>query len=219
MNILILDDHNVSIEGTKIWIEKYNQDYKYFCANNFKKASDLLIEHPIDIIISDIELNNDKKNGFDLAQLCKKEYNHIKLIAFTNYCTYRVLKKAMESGFDIFLSKNIDFRDFAQVLDNINHDKPFISKCQKDILSKRKMHLSAMFKDSLYGLSLLSNKEREILILLTKTQDRKELAEKLYISPFTIDTHIKSLRHKLELGSKKELALFAREFEEEIIKL
>ncbi len=220
MTILLLDDHPISLGGTKKWLhEKYKNELNCLTTTSLRDAYFLLKVNRIDLIISDIELNNERKNGCEFAAYTKKHYPKIKIIAFTNYCTYRVLQKALDSNFDTFLSKNIDYDEFSKAIDETLKSGCFVSSCQKRIIEKRKFNLQEMFKDSLYGLSLLTLREIAVLKMLSITKDRKELAKRLYVSPFTIDTHIKKLREKLSLTSRSDLALFSLEFRDEIEKM
>lgn len=219
IHVLLLDDHQISLNGTKGWLEdKYEKKLVCHTVTDLRCAYHILQTQKIDLVISDIELNNQRKNGCELASYIKERYTDIKVIAFTNYCTYRVLQKAMDSGFDVFLSKNINYDEFSLALDKTLSTDSFVSSCQKRIIAKRKSHLEAMFKDSLYGLSLLSPKEVKVLLRLPQKEGRQELADALFIAPYTLDTHIKHLREKLSLTSKKDLALFALEFKREIVK-
>lgn len=220
MTILLLDDHQISLEGTKKWLQqKYKNKLNCLTTKSLRDAYFLLKVNTIDLIISDIELNNERKNGCEFAEYTKKHYPKIKIVAFTNYCTYRVLQKALDSNFDAFLSKNIDYDEFSKAIDETLKLGCFVSSCQKRIIEKRKFNLQEMFKDSLYGLSLLTLKEIAVLKMLSITKDRKELAKRLFVSPFTIDTHIKKLREKLSLTSRSDLALFSLEFRDEIEKI
>lgn len=220
IHILLVDDHQISLEGTKKWlIKKFKENVTCHTTTKTRNAYHLLQTNPINLAILDLELNNEQNTtGFNIAKDIKKNYPATKIIAFTNYCTYRVLQKALDNGFDTFLSKNINFDEFSEAIDSILLSEKFVSTCQKKIISKRKEHLQEMFKDSLYGLSLLSPKLIEVLQHLPQTTNRQELANILCISPYTVDTHIKQLREKLSLSCRKDLALFALEFKNEITK-
>lgn len=221
IHILLVDDHQISLEGTQKWLQKtFKENLICHATTKVRQAYHFLETNPINLAILDLELNNERKTtGFDLATYIKKEYPKIKIIAFTNYCTYRVLQKALDSGFNAFLSKNISFNEFSKGIKSVLLSDDFVSSCQKKIIENRKVYLNEMFKDSLYGLSLLTPKLIEVLQSLPKTTNRQELATLLDIAPHTIDTHIKKLREKLSLSCKQDLVLFALEFKNEINKL
>lgn len=220
IHILLVDDHQAFLDGTEKWLKKrFKENSVCYPANNIVKAKQILQAYSINLAILDLELSNEpESSGFHLASYIKEKYPKTKVIAFTNYCTNRVLEKALSCGFNAFLSKCIGEGEFIKAVETMLTTNVFISSCQRSIMEKRKIHLMALFKDSVHGLSELSPKMIEVLTLLPKTTNRQELAEMLKISVNTIDTHIRNLRERLALSSKKDLALFAMEFKNEIKK-
>lgn len=222
IHILLVDDHQAFLDGTEKWLKKrFKENSVCYPANNIVKAKQILQAYSINLAILDLELSNEpESSGFHLASYIKEKYPKIKVIAFTNYCTNRVLEKSLKCGFNAFLSKCISKNEFIRAVETLltTDTNLFVSSCQKDIMEKRKIHLMGLFKDSLHGISELSPKLIEVLTLLPKTTNRQELATMLKISANTVDAHIRSLREKLSLSGKKDLALFAMEFKNEIKK-
>ena len=86
------------------------------------------------------------------------------------------------------------------------------------MLKKRNKFLGTIFSESLYGVSDLSPRERELTLLSSETTDRQELAEKMKVTPYTIDTYFKNVLSKLSLKHRQDLSLFSLEFKDELLK-
>lgn len=213
---LILDNHPVYLEGVQNWLKRNFKNSVCISATDIRNAYNLLNSHHIDLVISDIELCSSFQNGFDFVKYIKKNHKDIKTIAFTDYYSCKILKQTKEVGFDTFIPKNISYNEFSEAIEKTLLEQNFVLECQEKILKKRKLYFETTFKECLYGLYILSRREIEILQMLIKTESREELAELLFISTNTVDTHIKNIRKKLELKSKKDLVLFAVEFQDEI---
>jgi len=220
INILIIDDHSFLKEGIESRIMQILPAAKCFFTTNIKGALVKVIEDRISLVFCDLEFDNDESyDGFYFINRVKDLVPAIKIIAFTNYNSYRIMNKVRKSGFNSFLLKTCNYEEFSDTIKNvIESDSEYISLSMKSILKKRDSIKLSLFSDSLYGISNLSQKELELIILTTNTTNRKELAQLMLKSPFTIDSYFKSILHKLNLNSRQELQFFAKEFMDELIK-
>ncbi len=220
MNILIIDDHTFLKEGIESRILQVIPNANCFFTSNIKGALVKVIEDKIDLVFCDLEFDNDENyDGFYFTREALKLVPHIKVIAFTNYNSYRIMNKARKTGFSSFLLKTCSFQEFSDTLINVvESEGEYISLSMKSITKKRDAIKMSMFSDSLYGISDLSQKELELVILTAKTTDRQELARAVCKSPFTIDAYFKNIFQKLNIKSRKEVQFFAMEFMDELMK-
>lgn len=223
INVLIVDDHSIIKAGI---INKVKMAFEHVACHfttSVRTATAIVHQHEIDILISDLELGMDEDiDGFFLIQNLKKLAPHLKCIAFTNYNSYRIMKKAVSVGFNSFIDKSCSEDDFINTLQQVNNnpsDQVFYSQSMKDLRKKRNVFYRNIFSSSLYGISNLSDREAELTLLSAKTTDKHELAEIMQIHHTTVDTHFRNLLAKLQLNHRKELALFAEEFGDEIKKM
>ncbi|MBF0777993.1 helix-turn-helix domain-containing protein [Streptococcus cuniculi] len=116
MNILIVDDDRYIIQALN---EKINWQHigarQVFCASNIQQAKQLLLQHSIDLLISDIEMP--QGSGLELLAWIRNEgYSHTQAIFLTNYADFNYAQKAIElQSFDYYLEP-IDFEKFELVL-------------------------------------------------------------------------------------------------------
>lgn len=220
MRILIIDDHAIIEEGIIKRVKAVFPKASCYFTTNIRNALAEVNNTQIDLIISDLEFNNNPKiDGFYLVKNIKDLEPRIKTIAYTNYNSYRIMKKAKNAGFNSFLDKGCSLKDFSNTLRNVIRLGDFESGTMKQLLKKKDLFLRTVFTDSLYGLSELSKRELELLKLSIKTTNRLELANIMNISAHTVDSHFKNILTKLRLKYRKELTLFAKEFKNEILKI
>jgi DNA-binding NarL/FixJ family response regulator len=219
MQFLIIDDHALLKEGIEAQIKTIIPEAVCHFTTEIRIARAWLVSKKIEIVFCDLEFrNNEVADGFYLIKEAKKINPAIKGIALTNYNSYRIMKKVMKSGFDSFLEKGGSFEDFSDTLLNVIEKGKYCSPVMKQLMKKREVFLEHLFKESLYGISFLSPRERELTLLAAETTQRQILAKKMKLSPSTIDTYFKTILSKLGLRSREELALFSIEFKNEILK-
>lgn len=171
----------------------------------------------IHLILCDLEFNNEEDiDGFYIIKNIQAFEPRIKCIALTNYNSYRIMKKAIASGFHSFLEKGCSLKVFSETVTNVLVSDYFESETMKLLLKKRNNFLSTIFAESLYGISSLSPREIELTLLSSTTTDRHKLAKMMNIKPSTIDTYFKDILKKLQLKHRQELSVFSLEFKEEI---
>lgn len=223
INVLILDDHSIVMEGIVKRINKVFDNVECRFTDNVRNATAILHQNEIDILISDLELGmNEDEDGFTFIIYQKKVNPKLKSIAFTNYNSYRIMKKAESVGFNSFLDKSCSENDFMNTLRQVytnSADQVYYSQSMKELRSKKNVFYRNIFTESFYGINDLSDREAELTLLSVKTTDKHKLSEMMQIHHTTVDTHFKHALAKLHLSHRKELALFAEEFADEIMKL
>jgi two-component system capsular synthesis response regulator RcsB len=219
MNILIIDDHQVLKEGLINRFKKIVPEATCFFVDNVRCALSKIQCLKIDLILCDLEFNNDVNNdGFFIIESILAFEPRTKAIAFTNYNSYRIMKKAMASGFLSFLDKGCTFNTFKETISNVLDKGAYKSETMCKLFKSRNQFTCSIFSDSIYGVSDLSEKELELVILTRETTDRQELALMMNNKPYTIDSHFKKITNKLNLKNRKEIAFFCVEFYTELLK-
>ena len=219
MNILIIDDHELVKEGIETRVKKVMPKAICHFAANGRMALSKIHDTPIDLIFCDLEFNNETSiDGFYIMKSILEFETRIKAIALTNYNSYRIMKKAIASGFHSFLEKGCSFNEFSDTLTNVIAKGSYTSATMKRLIKKRNSFLGTIFSESLYGISDLSQREKELTLLAAETRDRHKLAHLMNVTPYTIDTYFKNILSKLNLKHRQELSLFSLEFKEELLK-
>ena len=219
-NILIIDDHEIIMEGLKKRLKEVFEDVNCYFANNGRIAISLLTKHDIDLVICDLNFRNETgPDGFEIIKTIKSLKPKVKTIAYTSFDSYRIMKKTLESGFDSFLDKGCSFKDFSQTVKGLLAQGKFESDTMKRLKKKRKEDTKSIYGDSYFGIYNLSKRQIELILNCIHTTDRMQLAEMMHITPSTIDTHFSRILDKLDISHRKEIALFAQEFKNELEQL
>lgn len=218
MKVLIIDDHPIIEEGLKSRILKILPNAEFFFADNFRNSLAITTKQTIGLVFCDLEFNETPEiDGFIISEKILEQSPTTKIIAHTNYNSYRIMKKVQESGFMSFLYKGCSFQDFSDTVLNVLQNGKYVSNSMKDLLKKREVYLRGVFSDSLYGISELSKRELELTILSKESTDRKILATKMGNTPSTIDSYFQHIITKLKLKNRAEVALFSLEFQEKLL--
>jgi len=219
MNILIIDDHQILKEGIINRFEKIVPEATCHFVDNIRSALSKMQCIKIDLILCDLEFNNDPEfDGFYFINNVLEFEPRTKAIAYTNYNSYRIMKKSISSGFLSFLDKSCSLNAFEDTVLNVLENGTYSSETMQKLLKSRNKFKRSIFSDSIYGISDLSPKELELTMLSKKTTDRQKLAKKMGNTPYTIDTYFKGIVGKLNLRNRQEVAFFSIEFHEELKK-
>ena len=219
MNILIIDDHQILKEGIINRFEKIVPEATCHFVDNIRSALSKMQCIKIDLILCDLEFNNDPEfDGFYFINNVLEFEPRTKAIAYTNYNSYRIMKKSISSGFLSFLDKSCSLNAFEDTVLHVLENGTYSSETMQKLLKSRNKFKRSIFSDSIYGISDLSPKELELTMLSKKTTDRQKLAKKMGNTPYTIDTYFKGIVGKLNLRNRQEVAFFSIEFHEELKK-
>ena len=199
-NTIIVDDHSLFAEGLKRILE---DDLNFRLTAIYNMAEDAL--HAFnnsspELVLLDIQLPG--MGGLDFCKYIKERYPQIKVVMISMFESASIIADAKASDANGYIPKTTD----AQLLKTTLYD---IINGENVFLSKPSLKLPTT-NQPLY-VSLLSKRELDIITYIKQGHTSKEIAEQLFISQFTVDTHRKNILKKLQLPSVKALIAFAHE--------
>ena len=202
IRLLIVDDHQLFIEGLKSILEA---DQRFEFVDSVSSSSEVLKKLgriSIDIILLDINMPG--INGFDILDAIKKHYNKIKVLMVSTYQEQYVIDRAFKNGANGYVNKSESSEHLLSSLISIyNGDKVF----PKERIKIRNPDSNQI------GIECLTKREIDILRHLKNGMTNKAIATVLYLSKYTVDTHRKNIMQKLQLKSTFELGKFLSENE------
>lgn len=198
--ILFVEDHSLLRQAIKTQIEVERPNFVIKEAQNGQQALLQLKTQEFDLLITDI--NMPKMNGFQLVGLIKEDYPCIKILAVSMFTDHSHISKMLEAGVDRYVSKNANNEELITAIDLILNGETYYSKEVRDVLFDG-MRARKKNKNILES---LSKREIEILHLVLKEYNNKEIAEELFISIRTVETHKYNLLRKT--NSKNIAGLF-----------
>ena len=205
LKILVLDCNPIIHIGLKS-IFKNSMIFEV-CA--YLDNKDLLIEtiteEKIDFIISEINLN--KTSVLDIFKVLKKNKIDIPVVIFTSPSNENKSLKFLKKGASGFLTKNLKKRTIRHILQEIA-----FSRYRSDELNKfTRLKNRFNFDYNTEKINSLSKRELQVLKLFFRGKRNVEISKKLNINQKTVNTYITRIMRKLEVNSKTDLFVLARE--------
>ena len=206
LDIVIIDDHNIIIEGLEMLLsfeknvnilKTYNDAYDFLGDLRGNKIQPKIIL--MDMMMPTI-------NGLEASKILKKEFPEIKIIILSMNCEPKVIYELIEKiGVEGYLSKKISRCELYKAINEVN--KGYIH------LSEEAEQAVNCFREKIisYPEIKLSCREKEIVEHMIDGFSNKEIAAKLFISESTVETHRKNIYRKTETHSLPKLMQMVRE--------
>lgn len=203
VNILIVDDSLIFSQGLALLLEQYPKYVNQIkIAHNYEQTLDTLAKAHINILILDLNFESENYNGFIIAKKVKELYQKVKVIILTQQAkidNYEVLFN--EISVDGYLDKQLGVEETLGALKCVINGGKYVDKNIKSMLEIGK------WLD-------ISNREKEIINLLSQGYTQKEVAEKLFISNRTVETHVKNLTNKIDAKNTAHLIAIYVQYKE-----
>jgi DNA-binding NarL/FixJ family response regulator len=201
--VIIVDDHQIVIDGYKMLFLANN---KYKVVNEANNAEQLMkiLEHSIpDIILMDIELPT--LNGIEITEILNNKYPQIKVIIISgNLLKDDNISDAVNAGVVGVLTKKTKKEELFLALDTITNNDVYYCECVRDFLIKRYINRKKITdKYSKSDKIKLTNREIELIKCFANGKSYKEIAEKLFISTRTVESHKINILKKSSLLQMK----------------
>lgn len=201
VKVVIVDDHEIFRNGLKMVLNKLKYTEVVAEASNGHEVLDIIRMHKVDLILMDVEMP--VMNGIDATSLVKKEQPDIKIIALTMFNDDEYVQSMIDAGVSGFLIKNISKDTLDKAIQTVikggNYYSEELFKFFTRQFKKDNRQLDEVVK--------FTNREREILQLLSEGLSNKEIADILFVSERTIVGHKSNLLAKT--GCKSTISLLS----------
>jgi len=186
----ILDDHHIVIQGVLSSLAN-NNSISVVSAATAKEFIEPEL-YNLDVILLDINLND--VDGVELCKKYKAQYPKLKIICLTSFLQVSFIKAMLRNGADGYLFKNVATDELIRAIETVNRGERFLGKEVNELLIKDGMERS---KKRHSFIPKLTRREKEILALIIDELTNQQIAEKLFISLSTVETHRMNLSAKL----------------------
>ncbi len=203
INVMIVDDHKMIREGLKRILEFDGEVQVIEEADNGQECLNKLKTAKPDIILLDI--NMPVMNGIETLQALKKKRKKYKVLMLTVHNEVEYLLKAVDIGIDGYLLKDSDSNELKRAITSVNNGEKFIQPSLIPLLNS-KLIARDLDKEKL---EKLSNREIEVLKLVSVGMFNKEIGKKLDISERTVKNHMSNIFKKIECTDRTQAAVFA----------
>ncbi|MCD8741053.1 response regulator transcription factor [Mucilaginibacter roseus] len=196
----IVDDHPIVIEGLKTLLAN---EENLRIVSGFCKGEELLsyIENnKLDLVLLDITLPD--INGIELCQRIKQLSLSTSILILSNHTERSIIMQAIQNGASGYLLKNSSIDELRHCISEAVKGNICYSKEVMEIISRPS-------KNELQGVPRLTRREKEILVLIAAGKTSQMIAQELFLSPLTVDTHRKNLIQKFGVKNVAELIMEA----------
>jgi DNA-binding NarL/FixJ family response regulator len=209
IEIAITDDHPIVIEGIRMML-KSNKEI--VVSKSFTSISEMFtgLDHSIKVLLLDINLPDG--NGITACKDLVFKFPSLKIIALTNFEDVSFIKQIMKNGAMGYLLKNTGKNELIEAIKTVLQGDRYLQQNISKILlneSLGKIGVSSFF------IPKLTNREKEILLLISKEYTTQQIAAEIFISNKTVESHRNNLMQKL--GVKNSAGLVRVAFEKGFI--
>ena len=198
--VFIVDDHYMVIEGIRSLLQ--NEKYIEWEGHAMNAASCLafLQRQQPDVILMDINLPD--KSGIELCKEVKEKYPYVFIIGLSTFNQQSFIQKMMDNGASGYVLKNATQEELMEAIKTVVKGKIYLSIEASQTLQKNEATNI-----------VLTRREKEVLELIAEGMTNNVIAQKLFISPSTVDTHRKNLLAKLEAKNTASLIRMATQLQ------
>lgn len=199
MRIFLTDDHAMIIGGLIKILHSEDDLEVVGTAGSVQQTMDKLTQLKVDLLVTDYNLPDG--DGLGLVQRVKRKYPDLKVMVLSMHDEAHLVKEILKEGVDGYILKKDSHNELISAVRAIRDDKIYLSN-----------EINSMLVQGLHGTGetkLLTSREREILQLIAKEYTNREIAEELFISERTVETHRKNIFRKTGTNNLVGLIKFA----------
>jgi DNA-binding NarL/FixJ family response regulator len=207
IRLIIADDHPVIIDGIKLILEEEKGIQVIATAINGIELMKILDTMETDVILMDV--NMPEMSGIEATQQIKNKHPEVKVLSFSQYAEKRFVKQMLKNGADGYLLKNAMVSEIVKAINIVYAGGIYLSEELPNFFAdKPKRRSSDLFPE-------LSKRELDVLKLICDEKSTNEIAELLFISSSTVETHRANLL--LKVGAKNTAGLVKWAVENEVV--
>ncbi len=201
MKILLADDHTIVRQGLKLILSAQPDLEVIGEAANGREAVELVQRLKPDLVLMDVAMP--ELNGIEATRRMVEVNSRIKILVLSMHKEAVYVREILRAGARGYILKDAIDTELLSAVRSVARGDGYISPAVSGAL------LNDYRKDVTDPADLLSNREREVLQLIAEGKTNKEIATRLNLSVYTIDSHRGKIMEKLNLHSTGELVRFA----------
>jgi DNA-binding NarL/FixJ family response regulator len=195
--VFIVDDHYMVIEGIRSLLQNDKEIEWMGHASNAASCLAFIKTNQPDVILMDINLPD--KSGIDLCKEVRATYPHVFVIGLSTFNQLSFIEKMLEFGASGYLIKNADRSEIMEAIQAVMHGKQYLSADASQVVRHAQNDNTTM----------LTRREKEVLALIAEGLTNQEIANQIFVSVSTVDTHRKNLLQKLNAKNTASLVKLA----------
>jgi NarL family two-component system response regulator LiaR len=205
IKVLIVDDHQVVRQGLRTFLELLDDISVVGEAEDGKQAVDQALMLKPDVVLMDLVMPH--MDGITAMQQVLGLGLSTKVIALTSFTEDDKVFPAIQAGAASYLLKNVSPDDLAEAIRAVHRGEV---RLHPDITRKLMQQMSQIRNTPQENpINALTGREKEVLHLVAKGSNNREIAQQLFISEKTVKTHVSNILGKLHLQQRTQLVIYA----------
>lgn len=203
--IILADDHAIVRHGLSKLLQQENDVEIIAQAKDGHMALDLVQELSPDIVIMDVAMP--ELNGIEAARLIARDHPNVKVIALSMHSGRKFVIEMIKAGASGYLLKDCAFEELSDAIKTVMANKTYLSPSITDVVVEN--YVRGNPEEGASAFSVLTQREREVLQLLSEGKTTKQIGRSLHISPKTVEAHRLRIMNKLGMDSVAQLTKYA----------
>lgn len=203
IKIVIADDHQMFIDGIRSLLAGNSSLQIVAEAHNGSEALQAIVQQQANLVLLDV--NMPVMDGLSALKELKEKHPAVKVIMLTMHNSSDHIQKLLKAGADGYILKNTGKEELSLGIETVMRGKSFFSREVTEVIME---NLQGK-KSRAQTVTELTARETEVLKLIVKELTTHEIAEQLFISPNTVETHRKNLISKLNVKNVAGLVKYA----------
>ena len=205
IKLLIIDDHPLVIDGIKTMLNDVGYIQIVHASKTGADALKFLADNSdIDVILLDINLPD--TDGLRLCQLIREQNKTSRILGLTYVNEAGIITQLIKKGGNGYLLKSMERSELIEAINRVLDGEIYLSKAANEKIIQQ---LQGNHK-SIDDIPTLTRREKEILTLLSEGLTSNEIADKLFLSSYTVDTHRKNMLQKFNVHNTQALLRVAQ---------
>ena len=198
IRVLVVDDHQLIIDGLKSLLQDEPDIVFTGGANSMQQAIDFVTNNQVQVVLADI--NMPEGSGIETTRKLKAMQPDIQVLALTMHEDINMIRKMVEAGASGYILKRTNMNEVLEAIRVVAKGGKYLGRDVQEILLNN-MGQPEKPAEQTENPSRLTQRESEILNLITKELRNEEIAEKLFISERTVETHRRNIFTKTKTKS------------------
>lgn len=205
IKVVIVDDHALIREGIKKLLELEESFDICALAGDGVEALEVIEKVRPDVVLLDINMPN--MNGIDCLKQIKSQYSETKVVMLTIHEDAEYLIETINIGAEGYVLKDADVSSLIKAIQKVVQGEVYIHPTLSGILVREYKRKDKNNED-LNG-TALTKREYEVIRLISKGHNNKEIATELFISEKTVKNHVSNIFKKIKVTDRTQAALYA----------